>query len=589
MKKKLAVLFLLITGFAAPGFSVLVLNEIRIENMDQTALDESFVQAYTSLRAGQEIQSEAELNIAVARDVDNLRRSGRFAYVRALIEDDGEKFILVYKVSGRLRLRQISIAGADQIGNKKIKKQLELELGDYLDEALVGEKCRKAEAYCRKNKYPDASVTWELKPDKETGTADLFLKVNEGMKIQVKKIRFEGESLAGDRFFRRLLPNPFPSRKTGSRYEPRDLRKLIQQKKSWWITPWFSAYKPEMKEMDMAAIRTFYQDRGFLDAKVDGPELNSLGFGKVELVYHIQEGVKYRYGAITVEGNTLYKTGELEKQINLIPGAVVSRAAINNAAASVNRYYGNRGYIHNDVDPQISTDPESETASIRFIVREGELAHINEIDIRGNEKTRDEVMRRELAVYPGELFHQGKVETSESRLKNLNYFESVSSSYVPADGSNTYNLAFNVKEKPMGSFLIGAGFSSVDDLIGFAEISHGNFDISRWPPVGDGQKVKIRVQAGTRRNDCELSFTEPWFMDRKLSLGIDAYYRTAGYYSDQFDLQTLGSRVSLTRPLFDPFTRLSLSYALEQFTVNEVNAGAPDEIQKEKGSRTKST
>lgn len=586
---KFLCVLMLTTGLAVSGFSALVLNEIRIENIEHAVLDESFVRAYTSLRAGQEIESEAGLNAAVAHDVDNLRRSGRFAYVRALVEQDGDKFSLVYKVASRLRLRQIDITGAEGIRNRKIKKELELELGDYVDEALVGEKARKVEAYCRKNKYPDASVSWELNPDEKTGAADLLLKVNEGEKLRVKRIRFEGEKLASDSFWRRLVPDIFPSRKASSRYEPRDLQKVIQQKKTWWITPWFGAYKREMKEADLAAIRKFYQDRGFLDVKADGPELKPLGDGKLELVYRIQEGPKYQIGGIGFDGNTLYETSVLEKQVKLQPGAVASRTAIDDAASSVNRYYGNRGYIRNDVQPVVRADPETKTASIRFSVHEGELANINEIDIRGNEKTRDEVMRRELAVYPGELFNQQKVETSESRLKNLGYFETVSSSYSPAEGTNTYDLAFKVKEKAMGSFLIGAGFSSVDSLVGFAELSHGNFDIKRWPPVGDGQKMKIRVLAGTSRNDLEASFVEPWFLDRKLALGVDAYYRNAGYYSDQFDLQTVGSKVSLTKPIFDPFTRGTVSYSLEQFNVDNISAPTNAVVWEDEGKHLKST
>lgn len=586
---KLLCVLMLTTGLAVSGFSALVLNEIRIENIEHAVLDESFVRAYTSLRAGQEIESEAGLNAAVAHDVDNLRRSGRFAYVRALVEQDGDKFSLVYKVASRLRLRQIDITGAEGIRNRKIKKELELELGDYVDEALVGEKARKVEAYCRKNKYPDASVSWELKPDEKTGAADLLLKVNEGEKLRVKRIRFEGGSLASDSLYRRLIPNIFPSRRAAVRLESRDLRKGMQQKKTWWITPWFGAYKPEMREADLAAIRKFYQDRGFLDVKADGPELKPLGDGKLELRYRVQEGTKYQIGGIGFDGNTLYETSELEKQVKLQPGAVASRAAIDDAASSVNRYYGNRGYIRNDVQPVIRTDPETKTASIRFSVHEGELANINEIDIRGNEKTRDEVMRRELAVYPGELFNQQKVETSESRLKNLGYFETVSSSYSPAEGTNTYDLAFKVKEKAMGSFLIGAGFSSVDSLVGFAELSHGNFDIKRWPPVGDGQKMKIRVQAGTERQDLEASFVEPWFRDRKLALGVDAYYRNAGYYSDQFDLQTLGGKTSLTKPILDPFTRGTVSYSLEQFTIDNIDAPVNAVVWEDDGATLKST
>ncbi|MDD3275467.1 MAG: outer membrane protein assembly factor BamA [Kiritimatiellales bacterium] len=587
--KKFLHLFMLTAGLAAAGFSALVLNDIRIENVDTTTLDESFVRAYTSLRAGQEIESEFELNAAVAHDVDNLRRSGRFAYVRALVEQDGDKYTLVYKVAARLRLRKIDIIGADGIGNRKINTELGLALGDYVDEALVGEKARAVEAYCRKNKYPDASVVWTLTPDEKNGTAALQLTVAEGEKLRVKRIRFEGERLSGDSFWRRLVPDIFPSQRTASRYEAKDLRKLMQQKQTWWITPWFGAYKPEMKEADLATLRKFYQDRGFLDVKIDGPELKPLGGGKLELVYRIQEGVKYQIGAVGFDGNTLYADSELSKQIQLQSGAVASRTAIDMAAGSVNRYYGNRGYIQNDVRPVIDTDASAGTAAVRFSVREGAQANINEIDIRGNEKTRDEVMRRELAVYPGELFNQQKVETSESRLKNLGYFETVSSSYAPTSVTNWYDLAFKVKEKAMGSFLIGAGFSSVDSLVGFAELSHGNFDIKRWPPVGDGQKMKIRVQAGTQRNDLEVSFVEPWFRDRKLALGVDGYYRTAGYYSDMFDLQTLGSKVSLTKPIFDPFTRGTVSYSLEQFSVDNLTTNAPSEIAADEGAHIKST
>jgi len=591
MKKQWKIFGLLVwlAGWAVSGFSALILSEVRIENMEKTALDESFVRAYTSLKSGQEIVSETELNSAVAHDVDNLRKSGRFAYVRAVVEQNEGRYILIYKVASRSSLRQIEIVGADGIGNRKIKKELELSLGDYVDEALIGEKVRKVETYCRKHKYPDATISWELKPDPETGSADLFITVKEGEKLRVKYIRFEGDNLTSDSFWRRLVPNIFPSKKITSKFEPRDLRKLMQQKKTWWITPWFGAYKPEVKEADLAAIRTFYQDRGFLDVNVDGPHITNLGEGKLELNYRIQEGIKYKIGSMEYEGNVLYATSELEKQVKLRSGAVASKAAIDTAAAAVNRYYGNRGYLRNDVQPIITTDPETKVASIRFKVREGELANINEISIRGNEKTKDEVMRRELAVYPGELYHQEKIETSESRLKNLNYFETVSSSYVPAKGSNDYDLVFNVKEKAMGSFLIGAGFSSVDDLVGFAEMSHGNFDMKNWPPVGDGQKVKVRVQGGTERADLELSFVEPWFMDRKLAFGQDLYYRDASYYSDDFDLQTIGSKTSLTKPILNPFTRGTVSYSLEEFKVYDVDAPPQSVIWEDEGKTLKST
>ena len=597
IKKTTRFVSLIMLGFflSATGWAAITIDNIRIENLEKAALDPSFVRAYTSLRAGQAVETEAELNVAVARDVDNLRRSGRFSYVRASVEQADGKLTLVYSVEPRLRLRDIKIVGAKGIGNRKIKTQLELELGDYVDEAIVGEKARKVEAYCRKNKYPDASVSWALTPDIETSAADLLVTVDEGQKLRVKKINLIGDRFLSDsrlartgRFFEKLVPGKEDPKKKTGRFETNQLRSLLNQKKTFWITPWFGAYRPEVIDADMAALEKFYLDRGFLDVTVDSPDVESKGRGRLALTYRIHEGEQYRIGALEFDGVELFDAEELEKQIRLKPANIASRAAIDSAAMTLTRYYGNRGYIRSRVEPVVVKDPASLKADVLFRVNEGALGHINLIDIRGNEKTRDEVIRRELAVAPSELFHQQKVETSERRLKNLGYFETVDSSYIPAEGTNTYDLTFDVKEKTMGSFLIGAGFSSVDSLVGFAELSHGNFDIKRWPPVGDGQKMKVRVQAGSERNDLEVSFVEPWFRDRKLALGVDLYQRNAGYYSDFYQLLTLGGRISLSKPL-SPFTRGTLSYSLENFDVYDVSTNAPTEIAAEEGVRLKST
>lgn len=577
------------------GWAAVTIDEIRIENPERVGLDPSFVRAYTSLRAGQAVESENELNAAVAADVDNLRRSGRFSYVRAFVEQDDGKLTLVYSVEPRLRLRKIEIAGAKKISSRKIKNKMELELGDYVDDAVIGEKVRKAEAYCRESKYPDATVTWTLTPDEETGAADLLVTVDEGEKLRVKTITLVGDRFLSDsftaktgRFFKRIIPGLKATSDEDAKFITQDVRKQLHQKETFWITPWFGAYRPELVDADMAALKKFYLDHGFLDVEVDSPDVDSRGRGRLELTYQITEGGQYRIGAVDLEGAELFESDVLKKQVTLKSGDVAEQAAIDAAAKAVQRYYGNRGYIRSRVVPVIQTDPESLTADIVFQIYEGQMATIHKIDIRGNEKTKDEVVRRELAVFPGEKFHQQKVETSERRLKNLGYFETVDSSYVPAEGTNTYDLAFKVKEKAMGSFLIGAGFSSVDSLVGFGELSHGNFDIGRWPPVGDGQKMKIRVQAGTSRNDVEVSFVEPWFLDRKLSLGVDLYHRNASYYSDDYELETTGGRVSLSKPL-TPFIRGTLSYSLEGFDIHDVTAPSNSFLAAQEGSSIKST
>jgi len=581
--------------WGAPLFAAITIDEIRIENLEKVVLEDSFVRAYTSLRAGRNLENEAELNAAVAQDVDSLRRSEHFSYVRAFVEQTEDQLTLVYSVDPRVRLRQIEVTGAHQIGSRKIQTELGLERGDYVDEALIGEKVRQVEAYGRKNKYPDIRLTWELTDDEKTEGANLTVAVSEGAKLRVKSIRFKGERFLSDRrfarmsrFFKKLVPGSSLTDAGEEKFEAHELKRLLHQKTTWWITSWFGVHQPELAEADRTTLRAFYLDHGFLDVEVDEPEVRSLGREGIELIYSIREGEPYRIGTVDFEGVALFDPTELEKQIRLHSDQIASRAAIDRAASTIQDYYGNRGYIRSYVRPIIQTDPLTRTANIRFEVHEGSLAYIHEIILRGNEKTRDEVLRRELAVYPGELFHQQKVATSEKRLENLNYFETVHRSYGSAAETNQYDLTFDVKEKAMGSFLVGAGFSTVDSLVGFAEMSHGNFDINRWPPVGDGQKMKIRLQMGSERNDAEISFVEPWFRDRKLALGIDLFSRSADFYSDEYTLKTVGGRVSLSKPL-GTFTRGTLSYSLEAFNVSGVSTSAPSEIVSEKGERTKST
>ncbi|RKX47286.1 MAG: outer membrane protein assembly factor BamA, partial [Verrucomicrobia bacterium] len=224
---------------------------------------------------------------------------------------------------------------------------------------------------------------------------------------------------------------------------------------------------------------------------------------------------------------------------------------------------------------------------IRYEVAEGTIGYINKVNIMGNERTQDKVIRREMVIYPGDKYNRSRVKTSENRLRNLNYFEVVTSTPEPTGEGDKYDLNVQVKEKPTGQFSAGVGFSSVDSLVGYVELSQGNFNWKTWPPIGAGQKFKIRLQLGTERNDVDISFVEPWFLDRKLSFGIDLFHREARYFSDAYDQKNNGMRFSLGKPL-SRFTRGTVAYTLEQFEVFDVQDSASDAIKGEEGKRLKS-
>src|SRR5262249_20744722 len=159
------------------------------------------------------------------------------------------------------------------------------------------------------------------------------------------------------------------------------------------------------------------------------------------------------------------------------------------------------------------------TMDLEFLLEEGQKSYIEKIEIRGNTKTKDKVIRRELAVAPGETFDMVRVKVSKQRLEGLQYFEKVDTRPEGTDVPNRKNLIVGVDEKNTGNFTLGAGFSSVDSIVGFAEISQGNFDLFHPPTfTGGGQKFRLRIQLGTQRKDFVISFVEPWFLGRKLSL-----------------------------------------------------------------------
>jgi outer membrane protein insertion porin family len=201
-------------------------------------------------------------------------------------------------------------------------------------------------------------------------------------------------------------------------------------------------------------------------------------------------------------------------------------------------------------------------------------------------KTKDKVPRRELAISPGETFDMVRVKLSKQRLENLNYFEKVDAQPEPTDVPNRKNLVVNVEEKNTGNMSVGAGFSSVESVVGFVEVTQANFDMFK-PPwfTGGGQKMRLRASYGSRRQDYLLSFTEPWFLDRKLAFSVDLYHRNTSFQSSLYDQTQTGMRLGLERALWSDFVRGNVSYTIEDVGIKNVDPGASPELKAEQGSQ----
>ncbi len=554
---------------SAAGAGAVSVDEIRMARKDGGQVDARLVEAYTQIRLGDDISREA-----IARDVKSLEQSGRFSYVATRVEQlDGGGLSITYVVEPKLRIRRLTITGADEFGNRKIRDLLDIGVGDIIDDATLAVKALAVKEEYQKKQYPFAEITWEIEEQTANGTAHVTVRVKEGARAKIKTIGFAGNEHLSEK----------------------ELKGAMRQRERHlfsWLTG-SGVYNPDELAMDLVALREAYLDEGYLDVQIGEPVIEPVSSSFVSLTVPVQEGPRYRLGTIRIEGISLFPESQVRSMITNRVSDVASIGALNQTRQSLNDFYGSRGYVSTRVayrlNPEYSRDEQGNpVVDVEYTIREGELAYIRDILIQGNSRTRDKVIRRELTVYPGQVMNEVKIRTSEARLRNLGYFSYVNHTSVDTSEPEEYDLVFDVEEQKTGQFLIGAGFSSVDDLIGFAELSQGNFDISRWPPTGGGQKLRLRGTVGTKRQDIELDFTEPWFLDRKLSLGVGLFMRDRQFLSDDYEQENIGMNLSLGKPL-GRFTRLNLIYGLEQIRVFNVDEEASDIIKEEEGTRLKSS
>lgn len=545
-----------------------VVQEIKVVARDRSNIDPQTVRAFISIKEGDTITRDV-----LARDIKAMEKSGKFSYVAADLERQPDGFNVVYMVEFKPIVRRLTINGAEYLTNRKVRELLDLGVGQPVDDAVLATKAAVVKDHYRKKYFPFSELSWTITTDPASGGADVDIKVDEGSRSKVKNITFTGNE----------------------NVKARDLRKVMKQKKRTifsWLTG-SGTYNPDDLAADIPMLRGVYLDRGYLDVNIGEPEIIHLDNNRIEIRTPVQEGPQYRLGTSTISGFSIFEESALMSVLTNRPGDVASSSALQSSSQRIRDYYGSRGYIDSYVQYQLNPETEPTTGenpvvNVHYVVKEGHLAYIRNIGFRGNSRTKDKVLRRELTVFPGEVVNEVKIRNSELRLKNLGFYTDVAAVNEPTSDPAQYDVNFELAEQKTGQFLVGAGFSSVDDLIGFVELSQGNFDIGSWPPVGGGQKLRLRGTLGTERTDVELNFTEPWFLDRKLALGISLFSRDSRFLSDEYDQLNTGMRISLGKPL-GRFTRINYIYGLEEIEVKNVDEEASDLIKAEEGSRMKSS
>jgi outer membrane protein insertion porin family len=555
---------------AAPQQQGPTIRDIRVEAVGTVPVPAEQVLAQVTARPGSVLD-----RTALSEDIKSIQKAGPFSYAEARVEQltaDASEVNLVFRVSGRPKIRRLTIEGAEYFSNRKIRDKLDIGAGDAADDTILGQKAQKVRDDYRKEYFPNAKVTWMFTPvEGRPEYADVAIKVEEGRRAVVREIHFQGLE----------------------RVPRGDMLDAMEQKRyNFWLS-WMTGsgtYSPGLALADADALRRVMLDHGFLAAKVGVPSFRYVTEKKLDLTYPVEEGAQYKVGEWSITGTKVFRPEDLRGGVVARTGKTACWKDIQESAKNIRDYYGARGYIRTVVDPVAVLDEATATARIEYRVREGVLSTIRNIDIRGNTRTKDKVIRREISVAPGEIYNEVRIRSSENRLRNLDYFSYVGSYPEDTAKTNQYDLVFDVEEKSTGQFQIGVALSSVDNILGYAELSQGNFDLlgtlTGRSFTGAGQKLRLRGQVGSSRNDLELSFVEPWFLDRRLALGLDAY-RHATSYSDEYDQTVTGASASLGHGL-GAFNRITLLYGLEHIKIDDLGEDATRWIREEEGAQMKS-
>jgi len=517
------------------------ISEVAIRYNGAKTVDEARLRNLMASKAGSAYRAES-----LDRDIKALYESGLVDDVRFLAEPVGGSVKLIAEVTTRPGLGGVGFVGNTIFSDQKLAKESKMKAGGALSDEQILEARRNIEKYYQGYGYPDVTVTHRTQATAQPGLSDLIFVIDEGAKNEIRKIRFEGNTAFTDP----------------------ELRKEMKVKEKGWFS-WLTKsgrFESDELDTDLDAILDYYRSKGYLRASSPGMRRDPVGDGRVDLVIPINEGEKYTVEGVGFGKMTVFKPEELYPALTLNGNDAYSSKKMRADITMIRSYYGSRGYADALVTPDIR-DAGPNRVSITYRITEGSRFRVGRVNIEGNTKTKDKVIRREIPLKPGDQFNSVELDTTKSRLDNLQYFSDVQVTGSPG-GSGYRDVNVLVEEKATGSVGVGVGFSSIDSIVGFVTLEQSNFDLfNPWNFTGGGQRFAMSLRAGAERSEFSMSLTEPWFMDQQLSLGGEVFYRQSNYFSDFYEQTNVGAAISLRKPL-GPKSSIKGEYRLEQVTID---------------------
>ncbi len=521
-------------------------------------VSEQVVRANMSLREGTPLDESL-----IDRDIRSLYRTGLFEFIEVKREELSDMAVnLVFEVTPKYRVLDVRFEGNKAYKERRLRRELKTLQNGPLDERQVKEDSEKIYEYYQKNGYNQAQVSYTIDRNRSTGFGTVTFKIREGAKVKISSIRFVGND----------------------HIKARRLRKEMETKK-WHPFSWITGggrFKDDEFDEDLEKLRDYYREEGYLDVEIaeDKVTFDYPSASKLVITIRVEEGRKYRVGDITFKGNKIHPSRLLGLVVRQRKGTTFVPSKLDKDVENLEDFYGRSGHL--DTRVRLNRKPNLQTGDIdvEYEINESEKFQVESVNIEGNSKTKSIVILRELVLGPGDVFDSVRMKISKARLENTRFFDDVNVTPESTNIPGRRNLRVAVKEARTGNLTFGAGFSSLERAVVFAEITQSNFDLFNRKSFfqGDGQKFRLRLQLGSESSEVVLAFEEPWLFERELALGFQLFRTTSEYQSAYYEEIRTGGQIYMRKRLFG-LIEGTATYTYEIVDIDNVDPSAPAVIQ----------
>lgn len=486
------------------------------------------------------IRSKTGEPYSVASTREDIRRIynlGYFDDIQLIIKEKDDGLTLIYQVKEKPFVKSVTIKGAKEVPDKDMQVIIAMKKGSFFQKHLLIKDVLKIKnKYLKKGFYFTEVKTSAI--DAGNNQVDIVYEIIERQKVKIGKILFRGNKFLSNYALSEIIE----SREAGF----------------WQLFSDAGNYQREILKVDVLRIESRYRDFGFIKARLDEPKVEvDREDGTIIITITVHEGEQYFLGDITAQGDTVHSAEEIMAKINLKKGGPFNQSLFRQNLFSVQELYMDDGYAYAAPLPDITEHPDTKTVDIAIKIDPGKVVYLGRINAIGNNKTNDNVIRREMRLKEGERFSGQKLNRSRQRISNTSYFSGVDFEQKTGQEPDTMDITLNLTEKETGTIKAGLGYSSLENLMINGSVTENNL----W---GTGQRLSVGVESSTLRQDYFMDFTNPRWQDRDVSLGFGLFSRQFDYYN--YTSRSKGASLTMGKG-FGEYTKMSLDYRFEAINV----------------------